>query len=458
MKPAMPTTERSPSTQLRKVVFGVALMKKLLVAAALLFVTAGGLFAAQSSAKPNIILIFGDDVGLGDVHCSGGPFKTPNFDSLAAGGTRFEYCYAMPLCEPSRCMLLTGRYPFRTGLVGNHSNPNLPFKTEIMIPAVMKKAGYVSACIGKWSRLSFDPGAWGFDEYMSTRDSGRYWSDQEKHGYVLNGQEKSILPGEYLPDSMHNYIVGFLERNKDRPFLLYYPMEHIHVPILPTPDSKPGADKDQLYTDNVEYMDKLVGKLMAELDRLKLRENTLVIFTGDNGTAKHGVTALSGVKPTTVDGKPISGSKGSMLEGGSRVPLIVNWPGVTPAGKVKPDLIDISDFFSTFAELGGAKLPPGVTLDSHSFAAQIKGEKGTPREWVYVELSGKSYVRNARYKLTNGGELFDLREAPFKEIRIAKNTTDAAAIAARAELQKVLDQHPAGPDDTSGETAVKPAK
>ena len=111
--------------------------------------------------------------------------------------------------------------------------------------------------------------------------------------------------------------------------------------------------------------------------------------------------------------------------------MVVNWPGVTPAGKVNHDLIDFSDFFATFAELAGAKLPEGVTLDSHSFAPQIRGEKGSPREWVYVELNGKSYVRDARFKLTNGGELFDLSEAPFKEIPVAKDTTDRAAAAAR---------------------------
>ena len=404
---------------------------------------------AAAPEKPNIILILADDVGLGDIHCTGGPFKTPHIDKLAEGGLRFEFCYSAPLCEPSRCTLLTGRYPFRTGLIGNHSDPALPLKTEVMIPAVMKKAGYVSACIGKWSRLSLGPGGWGFDEYMSTRDSGRYWSDQPKTEYTLNGVAKNILPGEYLPDSMHRFIVGFLEKNKNRPFFLYYPMEHIHVPILPTPDSKKGANQGQLYTDNIEYMDKLVGQLMAELDRLQLRENTLVIFVGDNGTAPNHVNLA------TVDGKAISGKKGTMLEGGSRVPLIVNWPGTTPAGKVSKDLIDFSDFLSTVADLGGASLPQGVTLDSRSFAAQIRGEKGTPRDWVYVELSGQSYVRDARYKLTNGGELFDLIEAPFKEIAIAKNTTDAAAIAARASLQKVLDQHPAGKDSGGAAKAVK---
>jgi arylsulfatase A len=157
-----------------------------------------------------------------------------------------------------------------------------------------------------------------------------------------------------------------------------------------------------------------------------------------------------GVKLATVDGKPISGQKGTMLEGGSRVPLIVNWSGTTPAGQVKKDLIDFSDFFPTFAELGGAELPKGVTIDGHSFAPQILGKKGTPRDWIYVELNGKSYVRNAGFKLTNHGELFDMSDAPFKEIPVAASTTNAAAASARAVLQKVLDDHqtaPAAPKD-----------
>jgi arylsulfatase A len=140
------------------------------------------------------------------------------------------------------------------------------------------------------------------------------------------------------------------------------------------------------------------------------------------------------------------------------VPLVVNWPGVTPAGKVNHDLIDFSDFFATFAELAGAPLPEGVKLDSHSFAAQIKGQQGTPREWVYVELNGKSYARNARFKLTNGGELFDLSEAPYKEIPVASATADPAAVTARKQLQEVLDQHPAGSGTDTAKKARKAGK
>jgi len=414
-------------------------------------INATNLMAAATISKPNIIFILSDDVGLGDVHCTGGHYNTPQIDSLAKSGMRFEYCYAMPLCGPSRCMFLTGRYPFRTGLISNQSADALAAHKEIMIPTIMKKAGYATACVGKWGQMPYGPGQWGFDEFMSCKGSGRYRAEQGIE-YERNGKWQKLKAGEYLPDLMHEFIVSFFEKNKDKPFFLYYPIELIHGPILKTPDSNKGATKDQLYTDNIEYMDKMVGKLMAELDRLQLREKTLVLFSGDNGTAHFGKEI------STVNGKPISGQKATMLEGGSRVPLIVNWPGTTPAGKVSKDLTDFSDFFGTFAELAGAKLPDGVTIDSHSFAPQIKGEKGTPRDWIYVELNGKSYVRDARYKLTNNGELFDLIEAPFKEIPVPKDTTDPAAIAARKSLQEVLDQHSTSPANGVDKKAKKKAK
>ncbi len=390
------------------------------------------------TSRPNIILILADDVGLGDVGCTGGPYKTPQIDSLAKSGMRFEYCYSTPLCGPSRCELLTGRYPFRTGLINNNSPNAIKPGREIMIPTIMKRAGYTTASVGKWGQMCLGPGEWGFDEYIVFPGSGRYWREQTTH-YRVNGQQRELLEGQYLPDIMHSFLVDFIARHKDRPFFVYYPMSHIHGPIVRTPDSKGEEGGDRLYADNIQYMDKLVGKLMAELDRLDLREKTLVLFAGDNGTAHFGV------RISTVHGQYISGMKATMREGGSRVPLLANWPGVTPAGKVNRDLIDFSDFFATLAELGGAKLPEGATLDSHSFAPQIKGEIGKPRDWVYVELNGKSYVRDARFKLTNSGELFDMTGAPYKEIGIPANSTDKAAVAAREKLQEILNQHPAAP-------------
>ncbi|MCX6902039.1 MAG: sulfatase-like hydrolase/transferase, partial [Verrucomicrobia bacterium] len=356
-----------------------------------------------------------------------------------------------PLCGPSRCQFLTGRYPFRTGLINNQSHNAVSPTREVMIPTVLNKAGYSTASVGKWGQICLGPGPWGFEEYLFFPGSGRYWRDQTKF-YTLNGERKNLEAGTYLPDVMHKFVVDFLTHHKDQPFFLYYPMSHVHGPIVPTPDSKAGAGKDQLYADNVVYMDKLVGQLIAELDRLRLREKTLVLFCGDNGTARFGVQAA------TVHGRAISGMKATMLEGGSRVPLLANWPGVTPAGRVNHDLIDFSDFFTTFAELAGAPLPAGVTLDGHSFAGQIRGEKGTPREWVYVELNGRSYARDARYKLTHNGALFDLAEAPFKETPIPLSAADPAALAARERLQKVLADHPTATGSDKAKTTKKAAK
>ena len=382
--------------------------------------------ATAAPQKPNIIMILSDDVGLGDIGACGGPFKTPHIDAMAKDGLRFSQCYAMPLCGPTRCVTLTGRYPFRTGLVSNHDHNAIDPKREVMIPTVMKQAGYVTGSCGKWGQMCFGPGEWGFDEYLVFPGSGRYWREQTTH-YTVNGQQHNLPAGQYLPDIMHQFVVNFVTKHKDQPFFLYYPMSHIHGPIVHTPDSKPGAGKDRLYADNIEYMDKLVGKLMAELDRLGLREKTLVLFAGDNGTAHFGV------EKATVNGRSISGRKGTMLEGGSRVPLICNWPGVTPTGKVSNDLIDFTDFFTTFADLGGAKLPEGVKLDGHSFAPQLRGEKGEPRDWIYVQLSGKWYVRDQGFKLTQNGELFDMANAPF----IEKPATDDAE---KAKLQAILNQ------------------
>lgn len=383
----------------------------------------------RSGGRPNIIFILGDDVGLGDIACCGGDkFKTPHLDALAQGGTRLEHCYSTPLCGPSRCEILTGRYPFRTGMTSNQTGPVLKPANEIMLPRILKPAGYVTAQVGKWAQLPLQPGDWGFDEYLRFPRSGRYWRAQTAN-YTLNGQRKNLPPRTYLPDLMHDFLVDFMTRHRDRPFYVHYAMSHIHAPIVRTPDSAPGGR--DLYADNIAYMDKLVGKLVAELERLKLRQNTLIVFTGDNGTAP-GAAARS-----TVGGRQLSGRKGTMLEGGSRVPLIVNWPAQTPAGRVSQDLTDFSDFYTTFADLAGAMLPAGVTIDGRSFAPQIKGQPGTPREWVYVELNGRRYVRSTRWKLTGTGELFDMREAPFREI--PTDTQNPEAAQAKKRLTAVME-------------------
>ena len=425
----------------------------------LLFALPGMLLAADATrSKPNIIFILADDLGTGNVSCYGADnFKTPNIDAFAKTGIRFEHSYACPLCGPSRAMLMTGRYAFHTGMTGNDRGPMLKPANETMMPKVLKPAGYVTGMCGKWSQLPLEPGNWGFDEYLRFKGSGKYWNTQ--HGgesYTLNGKEVPLKNKEYLPDRMHEFVLSFINRHKDEPFYLYYAMSHVHAEILPTPDSAPGS-KD-LYYDNVVYMDKLVGNLLAELDRLKLRENTLIVFAGDNGT----VGREQG--RSTIHGRVLSGSKGTMLECGALVPCIVSWLGHTPADKVCNELIDLSDFFPTLAEIAGAKLPDGLTIDGKGFAPQLRGQDGGwPRDWIFVELGRHWYDRDIRWKLNEVGSLFDMSDAPFAEPIVPVEKQDDKAEVARKHLQAVLDQlNPAGgfvePGSGTGRHANKELK
>lgn len=396
---------------------------------------------AGVGSKPNIILILSDDLGADILSCYGSDqYQTPHLDALAAGGMRFTHAYASPLCGPSRALLLTGRYAFRTGAVNQDKTGEITPERETMIPKILKGAGYVTACFGKWGQLGLTPGAFGFDEYLNFKGSGIFWNTQPKgKEYDLNGTQIELKDKEYMPDLLHKLAVDFMTKNQEKPFFLYYPMSHIHGDILPTPQSKEGANADQLYQDNVVYHDKLVGELVAEVEKLKLREKTLIIYLGDNGTAKGGAAISS------VGGKKIDGSKGSMLEGGALVPMIVNWPGTTPAGQVCPNMIDFSDFVPTLAAVAGAKLPENVVIDGHSFLPQIKGEKGTPREWAFVQLARMWYLRSMNWKLNEKGELYDMSGAPFAEKLVPAESADPVAKAERSKLQAALDKlNPAG--------------
>ena len=393
----------------------------------------------SSGKKPNIIFILADDLGIGNVSCYGADdFKTPQIDQLAHGGVRFTRAYTVPLCGPSRAAILTGRYVFRTGAVNQDMTGLMKPSVETMMPKVLKPAGYVTASIGKWGQLPLAPSDFGFDEYLTFTGSGIYWNSQAKgKTYSVNGKKVPLRDKEYLPDVMHQHVVDFITKHHDKPFYIYYSLSHIHAEILPTPDSV--TDSKDLYADNIAYMDKLVGKLVAELERQQLREKTLIIFFGDNGTGS------KYADQSTIGGRRLSGQKGSMLEGGALVPMIVNWPGTTPGGKVSSDLIDSSDFLPTFAELAGARLPENKIIDGRSFAAQVRGEKGQQREWIFIELGNQWYVREAKWKLNRSGQLFDMSNAQFEEKLVSAKTKDPEAIAARKRLQAALDQlNPAG--------------
>ena len=404
----------------------------LLVFASILSVTAQNKKVKAGTSKPNIIYILADDLGIGDVSCYGSDNnKTPIIDNLAKGGIRFTHGYTAPLCGPSRAMILTGRYAFRTGAVNQDMVGQIKPENEVLIPSVLKTAGYTSAMVGKWSQFSLTPKDFGFDDYITFQGSGDYWATEKKksENYIENGVNKKLDTVTYMPDLMHKHLVDFITTNKDKPFFLYYSMVHVHSLIQRTPDSKLGSD---LYSDNIAYMDKLVGKLLSTLDDLKLRENTLIVFMGDNGTAS--IYSERG----SIGGKALSGKKGSMLECGSLVPTIANWPGVIEAGKVNDLLIDSSDILPTFADLAEAKLPTKNVIDGRSFLPQLLGKKGNPREWIFIELGNKWYVRDAKWKLNREGELFDMSNAPFEEKLVTNYAENKEASAAYSRLQIAL--------------------
>ena len=415
------------------------------------------LTAQVSNQKPNIIFVLADDLGIDGLSCYGADiYKTPNIDNLAKEGIKFTHAYTAPLCGPSRAMILTGRYAFRTGAVNQDQTGTMQPSVETMLPKIIKPAGYITSMIGKWGQLPLDPAVFGFDDYLRFFASGVYKNNADKtYKYVENGNNFILKDNEYMPDLMHNHLVDFLSKHIKDPFFVYYSLAQVHGEIVSTPDSKPGttAFKD-LYTDNINYMDKLVGKLLNTLDSLHLRENTMIVFFGDNGTA--GQAAAIG----TVNGKKIIGKKGTMLEGGSLVPLIVNWPGKTEKGKVNDNLIDASDFVPTFTQIAGAKLPSNLVIDGISFADQIKGSKEASRNWIFTELGSEWYVRSQNWKLNKSGELFDMHNAPFEENLAPVNEQTNIE---KNKLQLILDElNPAAGildnGDGSGRHASKVAK
>lgn len=409
---------------------------------------------AGPAGRPNIVFILSDDQGLDGVGCYGSDrhkSRTPNLDALARDGIRFERCYSEPLCGPTRCEIMTGRYAFRTGGLTNQTAGRPVPQDEYPLARILMEARYDTCCVGKWRQMGATPGDWGFGEYITDPTAGGwYW----QKSYTKNGQLVETDKEIYYPDVAHEFAVDFLRRHAaggaaaGKPFFLYYPSHLVHGPILRTPDSKPDEkDREALYDDNIAYLDKQVGALAAELDRLKLRENTLIVFSGDNGTA-----AQSG----TINGRQINGHKGTMMEGGARVPLIANWKGVTPPGRVLKDLVDFSDVLPTFAEVAGAKMPANVVYDGRSFAPQLHGREGNPREWIFVQLGRNWYVRDDEWKLNQSGDLFNMKDSPIVEKLVPGDSTDeAAAAAARRRLQAVLDKlNPAGGKTISDKEAA----
>jgi arylsulfatase A len=403
-------------------------------------------FLNAAERKPNLVLILADDFGYECVTANGGQsYQTPNLDKLAAGGMRFEHCYVQPLCTPTRAQLMTGIYNVRNYIDFGTLDPK-----ATTFGNLLKQSGYVTGICGKW-QLGHDKGLpqhFGFDDallWQHTRRPPRYANP----GLERNSEEKDYEHGEYGPTLINDFALEFVTRNKDRPFFLYYPMILTHDPFQPTPESPdwdPKAKGEQVnrdvkhFADMTAYMDKMVGRLVAKLDELGLRENTLILFLGDNGT---------GVSVTTqFKGTAYPGGKGTRTARGTHVPLIASWPGHIAAGKVNNDLVGSVDFLPTLCEAAGTTVPASLRIDGRSFLPQLLGQKGQPREWLYSWYARNGggtpqweYAMSTAYKLYRDGKFFDLTADPFEEKPLTASGLSGPAAAAAKTLQGALDQY-----------------
>ena len=417
-----------------------------------LALAASGLFAAN---KPNIVLIMADDLGFETMGSYGGAsYATPNLDRLAANGARFERCYSQPICTPSRVQIMTGQYNVR-----NYKKFGLLPPGETTFAHLLKEQGYATAIAGKWQlgRKKDAPQRFGFDEALLWQHigSGRKQIDgkridkrYENPILAKNGETIEYNNGEFAPDLMVEFITDFIKRKKDQPFLVYYPMILTHCPFVPTPHSEdwdpasPGSptykgDK-RYFGDMVEYVDYLVGRIEQELKDQDLLENTYIIFTGDNGSDHPIVSQLNG--------QPFPGRKGSMTDGGTRVPLIVSRPGAVPASVIN-DLIDFSDFLPTLSEIADGSVGQ-LTLDGRSFLPQAHGQTGHPRDYVYCWYNrdmkpgkGKVAARTQRYKLYGTGEFYDVPNDVKEKKPLDPATLSLEQQAIKTKLQRVLDHY-----------------
>ncbi len=432
-------------------------------------------FICHSSftAQPNVVFILLDNIGQEWFGCYGSEEKcTPNIDRLASEGVRFQHCYTMPICGPSRTVLLTGRQPYRTGFTLHHdaalySGGGLDPKREILFPRLFRSAGYVTGIAGKWqiNNLYDEPDALtqhGFMEQLvwpgsidadhvsaaemerfraavrreSVPDTGAFMSKIESRYwnpvFFRNGK-REVITGKFGPDVTQEFALDFLRRHRERPFLFYYPMHLAHgqsfkEPVVHTPlNADTNRPHHEMYADMVRYADKLVGDLVRALDALKLRDNTLVFIASDNGT-ESGMTARRG-------GRLVKGSLYTLTEAGGNVAMLANCPKQIPGGRTVP-LADFSDVYPTLCELAGIALPNDVALDGKSCAAFLRGETGAKphREWIFNQLHTMRVVRDERYKLYSDGLLFDANADPDEQHPL---TTPESA-AARERLQRAL--------------------
>jgi arylsulfatase A-like enzyme len=415
--------------------------------------------SAFSATPPNIVFFLADDLGQRDLGTYGSTYhETPNLDRLAKDGAKFTDAYAAcPVCSPTRASILSGQWPQRTGITDYIGAPMTPQdwkRNTKLLPApytdrlaldtptlakAMKAAGYATFFAGKWH---LGPEGWwpenqGFDVNMGGNDRGGPYGGKKYFSPYGNPRLTDGPDGEHLPDRLATETTKFIEANKDRPFFAYYSFYDVHTPLMAREDlrkkymekrarlglkEKWGREGERdvrlvqehaVYAAMVEAMDLAVGKVLAKLDELGLRENTLVIFSSDNG----GLSTSEGWPTSNL---PLRGGKGWIYEGGIREPLLVRWPGVVKAGTVIHTPVSSPDFFPTLLEAAAAKPKPGQVLDGVSLVPVLKGGSTPERAlfWHYPHYGNQggapcAAVRRGDWKLIewaegNRVELFNL--------------------------------------------------
>ena len=416
--------------------------------------------------RPNILIIFTDDQGYSDLGCFGNKKnKTPRLDQLAKEGTRFTSFYAQPVCGPSRSALLTGRYPVRSKGWGMPAS-------EITFSELMKPAGYQTVCIGKWDVsnrkeiIERMPNAQGFDSYYGTlgaNDNG-FIKFHENNTAVGETEDMSCTIRLYTDKA-----IDFLENRRDpnKPFVLYLAHTMLHTIIDASPEFK-GKSAGGLYGDVVEELDHETGRLLDKLDALGLRDNTLVIYTTDNGPwcqSKYYENKKGHPEGSIFwgDPGPLRAGKGSAYEAGSRVPCIVRWPGKVPAGRTSDALWATIDLLPTFTALSGVKPPTDRVIDGIDQTALLLGQTEEGRETFIYDQVGEGDanmgvgIRKGNWKLllpgrkpeqdhrflmdfgTNGLELYDLDSDIGEKNNVADDHPEVVK-----ELRETLDSFKKG--------------
>lgn len=433
--------------------------------------------ALSQARPPNIILIMADDLGWESIGCYGSQdYQTPHLDKLARDGVRFLHCYSTPLCTPSRVQIMTGKYNFRNYTHFGYLDPG-----EKTFGHLMKQAGYRTAIAGKWqlngiyngfpgNQDSERPLRAGFDEsllWQVTKGRGkgsgggeRYWEPPlERNGQCAGIEEHD---DQYGPDLMANFVCDFMERHQNEPFFVYYPMVLVHDPFVTTPDTHRGpvshednrqpegqTARKENFGAMISYMDKIVGRIRAKTEELGLAEDTLILFTSDNGTHRSITSRWQDID--------VPGGKGMLIDPGTHVPLIAYWKGRSESGKEADALVDFTDFYPTLAAAAG--LQPGTDdpVDGLSFLHVITGEKGPTRSQAichYQPYWGFGYtgqfVRTARYKLYRDGRFFDLQQDLFEEHVVDGRLTPAVE-RVRLELSSLIDRLPPVPSGSGND-------